>query len=75
MWVQSYWYFCCINPVFLCTGNSLNSGSLSSMVMIQSMQAPPDIQKALEGDDRWDFDILKLERISNKKWVHIIDFV
>lgn len=44
-------------------------GNLSSnshiIKMQQPMQAPPDIQKALEKDHKWDLDIIKLEKVTN----------
>ena len=30
-------------------------------------EAPPDILEALEGDALWDYDIVKLERVTNNR--------
>ncbi|XP_066916925.1 high affinity cAMP-specific and IBMX-insensitive 3',5'-cyclic phosphodiesterase 8B-like isoform X1 [Clytia hemisphaerica] len=43
--------------------------SANSMItkVSQPMKAPPDIQLALEGDDKWSFDIIKLEKVTQKR--------
>ena len=40
----------------------------------QPMQAPPDIQKALERDNKWDFDIIKLEKVTNSRYDFFFSF-
>ena len=41
---------------------------MHSHKVLQVMQASPDIQAALLGEDRWDYDVIKLERVTNNRY-------
>ncbi|XP_047140732.1 high affinity cAMP-specific and IBMX-insensitive 3',5'-cyclic phosphodiesterase 8A isoform X2 [Hydra vulgaris] len=43
------------------------SNLLNSHKVLQVMQASPDIQAALQGEDQWDYDVIKLEKVSNNR--------
>ena len=34
---------------------------------LHSLHAPPEIQLALEGEHKWEFDIMRLEKVTNKR--------
>jgi len=34
---------------------------------LHSLHAPPEIQSALEGEHKWEFDVIRLEKVTNKR--------
>ena len=48
-----------------------DSGQGSSLLphIHRITQGSPEIHAALQGDERWDYDIMKLEKVTNKRYV------
>ena len=63
--------FSCIVSGFVhpLVGHSLlhrDSGHGPSL-SLHSLHAPPEIQSALEGEHKWEFDVIRLEKVTNKR--------
>ncbi|XP_065059592.1 high affinity cAMP-specific and IBMX-insensitive 3',5'-cyclic phosphodiesterase 8B-like [Rhopilema esculentum] len=41
---------------------------------LHSLHAPPEIQSALEGEHKWQFDIIRLERVTNKRPLYYLGY-
>ncbi|XP_057300369.1 high affinity cAMP-specific and IBMX-insensitive 3',5'-cyclic phosphodiesterase 8B-like isoform X2 [Hydractinia symbiolongicarpus] len=52
---------------FVQRDSNLSTSLIHGQKVFQVTQAPPDIQEVLQNDDKWEYDILKLERVSNKR--------
>lgn len=64
-------YMCDVSFViigFVQRDSNLSTSLIHGQKVFQVTQAPPDIQEALQNDDKWEYDILKLERVSNKRY-------
>ena len=44
-------------------GNMTTNSSITKVS--QPMKAPPEIQRALDGEDKWAFNIINLEKVTN----------